>query len=57
MVFTTPVEFRAPMEDVVELALGAEHVVFDKPENPGAHIRSSLHLSAPGWNVDQTHAH
>jgi hypothetical protein len=39
MVFTIPVEFRVPMEDVTELALGAERVVFEKPENPSAHMK------------------
>jgi hypothetical protein len=38
MVFTIPVEFCAPMEDVAELALGAERAVFEKPKNPGAHM-------------------
>jgi hypothetical protein len=39
MVFTIPTELRAPMEDIVELALGAECAVFEKPENPGAHMK------------------
>jgi hypothetical protein len=39
MVFTIPAEFRAPSEDVAELALGAERAVFEKPENPGAHMK------------------
>jgi hypothetical protein len=39
MVFTIPVEFRAPMEDVTELALGAERVMFEKPKNPSAHMK------------------
>jgi hypothetical protein len=39
MVFTIPAEFCVPMEDVVELALGKEHAVFKKPENPGAHMK------------------
>jgi hypothetical protein len=39
MVFTIPAEFCAPTEDVVELAPGAERVVFKKPENPGAHVK------------------
>jgi hypothetical protein len=33
MVFTILAEFHAPMEDIVELALGAECVVLEKPEN------------------------
>jgi hypothetical protein len=39
MVFTILVEFHAPTEDVVELVLGAERVVFEKPENPSAHMK------------------
>jgi hypothetical protein len=39
MVFTIPAEFHAPMKDVVELALGARHAVFEKPENPSAHMK------------------
>jgi hypothetical protein len=39
MSFTIPVEFRALMKDVVELALGAEHAMFEKPENPGMHMK------------------
>jgi hypothetical protein len=37
MVFTIPVEFCAPMEDIAELALGVKCAVFEKLENPGAH--------------------
>jgi hypothetical protein len=39
MVFMIPAEFRAPMEDVVVLELGEERVVFEKPENPGVHMK------------------
>jgi hypothetical protein len=39
MVFTILVEFCAPMEDVTELALGAECAMFEKPENPGVHMK------------------
>jgi hypothetical protein len=39
MVFTILTEFHAPMEDVAELALGAKRVVFEKSENPGAHMK------------------
>jgi hypothetical protein len=39
MVFMIPVEFRAPMENVIELVLGAECVVFEKLENSGAHMK------------------
>jgi hypothetical protein len=35
-------KFRAPTEEVTELALGAEHAVFEKPENPGAHMKPLL---------------
>jgi hypothetical protein len=38
--FTFPAEFHVPTEDVVELALGAECAVFEKSENPGAHLKS-----------------
>jgi hypothetical protein len=40
MVFTISAEFRAPSEDVAELALGAECAMFNKPENPGADTKS-----------------
>jgi hypothetical protein len=39
MVFTIPVEFCAPTEDVTELALGAERAVFEKPESPSLHMK------------------
>jgi hypothetical protein len=39
MVFTILAEFCAPTEDVAGLALGAEHAVFEKPENLGAHMK------------------
>jgi hypothetical protein len=39
MDFMIPIEFRVPMDDIIELALGAERVVFEKPENPGAHMK------------------
>jgi hypothetical protein len=39
MVFTILAEFCAPMEDVMELVLGAERAVFEKPKNPGAHMK------------------
>jgi hypothetical protein len=39
MVFTISAEFCAPMEDVAELALGAECAMFEKPENPGVHMK------------------
>jgi hypothetical protein len=39
MVFMIPAEFRAPMEDIVELALGVKRAVFEKPENLGMHMK------------------
>jgi hypothetical protein len=39
MVFMIPAEFWAPTEDIGELALGVECVVFEKPENPGGHMK------------------
>jgi hypothetical protein len=39
VVFTIPAEFCAPMEDIAELALGVERAVFEKPENPVAHMK------------------
>jgi hypothetical protein len=39
IIFTIPAEFHAPTEDVVELALGVECVMFEKPENPGTHMK------------------
>jgi hypothetical protein len=39
IIFTILAEFCAPIEDIAELALGTEHVVFEKPENPCAHMK------------------
>jgi hypothetical protein len=39
MVFTVHAEFCVPTEDVVELALGAKRAIFEKPENPSAHMK------------------
>jgi hypothetical protein len=39
MVFMILAEFRAHMEDIMEMALGVECVVFEKPENPGVHMK------------------
>jgi hypothetical protein len=39
MVFMIPVEFHVPMEYIGELALGAECAMFEKRENPGAHMK------------------
>jgi hypothetical protein len=38
MVFMIPAAFRAT-EDVAELALGAEHAMFEKPENLGVRMK------------------
>jgi hypothetical protein len=38
LLFTIPAEFRAPMEVIAELVLGAERVVFEKPKNSGARM-------------------
>jgi hypothetical protein len=42
MVFMILAVFHAPMEDVVELVLGAERAVFEKPENSGSHMKPLL---------------
>jgi hypothetical protein len=39
MVCTIPAEFRAPIEDMAELTLGAERAMFKKLDNPGAHMK------------------
>jgi hypothetical protein len=39
MVFVILAEFCAPTEDIRESALGAKHAMFEKPENPGAHMK------------------
>jgi hypothetical protein len=39
MVFMILAEFCAPTEDIRESALGAKHAMFEKPENPGAHMK------------------
>jgi hypothetical protein len=39
MVFTIPTEFHAPMEDVMALALDAGRAMYEKLENPGAHLK------------------
>jgi hypothetical protein len=39
MVFMIPVEFCTPMEDIMKLALGVEHAVFEKPEYSGVHMK------------------
>jgi hypothetical protein len=39
MVFTILVESRAPVEDVAELVLGVGRAMFEKMENPGAHMK------------------
>jgi hypothetical protein len=37
--FMIPVEFYVPMEDIAGLALGAKRAIFEKSENPGAHMK------------------
>jgi hypothetical protein len=39
MVFELPMEFRAPNSEVIEMALGAKLVSFEKPEKLGKHMR------------------
>jgi hypothetical protein len=39
MVFNIPVELCAPTEDMVQLILGAERALFEKPDNPGLHMK------------------
>jgi hypothetical protein len=39
MVFTIPIEFCSPMEDVTESALGGERAMFAKPKNPSTHMK------------------
>jgi hypothetical protein len=39
MVFVIPVEFHAPENKVVELALGDERAMFKKPVKAGKHMR------------------
>jgi hypothetical protein len=39
MVFMILAEFRAQAEDIAELMLGAGRAVFEKPENPGVHMK------------------
>jgi hypothetical protein len=39
MVFTILAELHVLADDIAELVLGAECAVFEKPENPGAHMK------------------
>jgi hypothetical protein len=39
IVFTIPTKFRALVEDIAELTLGDGRAVFEKPENPGVHMK------------------
>jgi hypothetical protein len=39
MAFTIPAVFHTSTEDVMELVLGAERAVFEKLENPSAHMK------------------
>jgi hypothetical protein len=40
MVFMILAEFCAPAKNVAKLALGVERAVFEKPENPSAHMKT-----------------
>lgn len=39
MVFVLPTEFRAPEMEVAELDLGPKNAIFEKPEDPGQHLK------------------
>jgi hypothetical protein len=39
MVFVIPTKFHAPECDIVELNIGAERVVFEKPEKANEHMK------------------
>jgi hypothetical protein len=39
IVFTILAEFHAPVEDIAELALGAERALFEMPKSPGVHMK------------------
>jgi hypothetical protein len=39
MVFELPAEFRAPEDEVAELALGTKTAMFQKPEKLGMHMK------------------
>jgi hypothetical protein len=39
MVFMILAEFCAPMENDMDVVLGVECAVFEKPENPGTHMK------------------
>jgi hypothetical protein len=55
IVFTIPVEFCVPTEDVAELALGVELAVFEKPKNLGTLMKPLFiqgHLDGtPIWHM------
>jgi hypothetical protein len=56
MVFTFPAEFHASAEDVAELTIGAGRAVFEKPENPGAHMKPVfIRGHAGGWRCKSQH--
>jgi hypothetical protein len=42
MVFTIPTEFRALEHEVVEMALGVERAMFEKPEKASQHVKPLL---------------
>jgi hypothetical protein len=54
MVFTILAEFRAPAEDVAELMLGAGRAVFEKPENPGVHMKPLFIRGTSRQDADPT---
>jgi hypothetical protein len=48
MVFMIPAKFRALAKDITELTLGAGRAVFEKLENPGAHMTLIRHMLVDG---------
>jgi hypothetical protein len=56
MVFTISAEFHVPMEDVAELALGAKRAVFEKLENPDAHMKPLFIRGHLDGTRDRAHA-
>jgi hypothetical protein len=55
MVLMIPAEFCAPTENVTELALGVERVVFVKSKNPGRAHEAPIHPGTSKWNAGRTH--
>jgi hypothetical protein len=56
MVFTISAEFRAPMEDVAELALGVKRAMFKKLENSDAHMKPLFIQGHLDGTRDRAHA-